>query len=198
MRPVRDHDHSSPSSAGVKNSVELYHCSSSGPSRTVLEWDLPLPYRQLTLTFVCLDYLDQQQTPFLRRWWSHFLQTNFPPFIELEILWVLTWPPIEPIKSQLRSVHMYTYSCKTYFNTLLSVHILSGLPSSRVPLCLFFWIECCVHVSYLPSHALRFIHSKRYLSFSSPTPHWTGENELRSRVNTSMGVNFLSGWFNRG
>ena len=124
------------------------------------------------------------------------IMSNFPPFIELEFLWLHKWPPIDSVKTQLRSVHMY--SCKTYFNTSLSIHTLVGLPCSLFPLCLVFWIECSVHVSYLPSHALRFIHSKRYLSFSSPTPHRTRENELRSRVNTSMGVNFLSGWFNRG
>jgi len=145
---------------------------------------------------VCLSGPSWPKSRAFLRLWSHFLATNFPQFIELEFLWLHKWPAMESVKSQLRSVHMY--SCKTYFIMLLSVYTLVGLPCSLFPLCLVFWIECSVHVWYLPSHALRFIHSKRYLSFSSPTPHRTRENELRSRVNTSMGVNFLSGWFNRG
>ena len=42
-RPGRGVDHAPPSSAEVKEIVELYLCSSSGPSWPVLGWTLPLP-----------------------------------------------------------------------------------------------------------------------------------------------------------
>jgi hypothetical protein len=43
-RPGRDIDHPPPYSAGVKERVELYLCSPSGPSWPVIRWTLPLPY----------------------------------------------------------------------------------------------------------------------------------------------------------
>jgi hypothetical protein len=41
-RPGRGVDHPLPSSAGVKERVELYICSTSGPSWPVIGWPLPL------------------------------------------------------------------------------------------------------------------------------------------------------------
>ena len=42
-RPGRGVDHPPPSSAEVEERIELYICSASGPSRTVLGWTPPLP-----------------------------------------------------------------------------------------------------------------------------------------------------------
>jgi len=44
-RPGRGVDHPPPSSAKLKERVELYLCSTSGPSWPVIGWTLPLPLR---------------------------------------------------------------------------------------------------------------------------------------------------------
>jgi hypothetical protein len=49
--PGRCVDHTPPSSAEVKERVELYLCSSSGPSWPVLGWSLPLPLPLPSLLF---------------------------------------------------------------------------------------------------------------------------------------------------
>jgi hypothetical protein len=49
-RPGRGVDHRLPSSTEVKESVELYLYSTSGPSWPVLEWPLPLSYPTIDQT----------------------------------------------------------------------------------------------------------------------------------------------------
>jgi hypothetical protein len=65
-RPGRDVDHPPPSSAEIKESVELHIHSRSGPSWPILGWPLPLPLRNRTarLQFltqphvhVCISYI---------------------------------------------------------------------------------------------------------------------------------------------
>jgi len=48
-RPGRGLDHPPPSSAEVKERIELYLYSTSGPSWPILGWTVPLPFRQQKL-----------------------------------------------------------------------------------------------------------------------------------------------------
>jgi len=50
--PGRGVDHPTPSSAEVKERVELYFYSPSGPSRPVLGWPLPLPFYLSSVLFL--------------------------------------------------------------------------------------------------------------------------------------------------
>jgi hypothetical protein len=54
-RPVRGVDHPPPSSAEVKERVELYIYSTSGLSWPVLGWSLPLPYPVFNVVGCCLQ-----------------------------------------------------------------------------------------------------------------------------------------------
>jgi len=77
MWPGRGVDHLSPSSAEVKERVELYLCSPSGPSWPVLGGNLPLPlllHLPITITYYLL-----LQLPIITFYYNYLLL----PFITI-------------------------------------------------------------------------------------------------------------------
>jgi len=60
VRPGREADPSTPSSAEVKNRVQLYLYSPEGPSWPMKGWNLPILFRWLSVVLVGLEHQSNQ------------------------------------------------------------------------------------------------------------------------------------------
>jgi hypothetical protein len=116
-RPGRGVDHPPPSSAEVKERVELYIYSPSGPSWSVIGWTLPLPFTNChkNLTVSCGTYLAKRLRARQLSAYSDqtYDQITRESGIDSQLGWRLLF--LKPLLSRLRDsptfVPAYTMKC---------------------------------------------------------------------------------------
>jgi hypothetical protein len=162
--PARGSDQTPPSNSEIKERVELYIYSFSGPSWPVLGW--PLPFTQLTFYCCIVKKLGhfQNKLMFILRFVNIIIVINIISYI---------------IPYRITSHHITSHHITSHH--IISYHIIYHIPSNITLLLLWLWIPVCgqeltkcpkiIHIDMAVKNTIIYVIYKvlLYIQTSQPT-----------------------------